>query len=73
MRRAAKVGLITASILTAAGPGLNASAAVRHHPRQHYSRGTPGLPITEGASDVRINSVGEVIAPVVGAQVPVDK
>ncbi len=73
MRHSASFRLIGPVVLIMLGSGVAASAAVRHPHRQHYSRGAPGLPITEGASDVRINSVGEVIAPVVGAQAPVAK
>ena len=50
-----------------------AEARGKHHRTsraKHYSRGAPGMPITSGSSLVRINGVGQVIAPVVTSKMP---
>lgn len=76
MRRVASkrtvYGLL-AGLLALAGASVAADARVRHHRvsrAKHYSRGAPGAPITSGSSLVRINGVGQVIAPVVTSKMP---
>ncbi len=60
MRRA----LVAAGLVALAGPAL---ARPLHHRAGHHRGGSAqGLPITTGPSDVRINAVGEVIAPKIG-------
>ena len=55
--------LAAVAVLVLASPAVARSPHHRAH-RRGASGG--GMPITKGPSDVRINAVGEVIAPKIG-------